>query len=149
MPHYVIIDALNTRRKAVNGAKILLAGVAYKREIDDIRESPALDIMGLLHTKGAIVAYADPFVPSIAARDWPGGYQLQAVDLGRGSIAQYDCVVIVTEHKAFDYDALVAEADVIVDTRNAIKKPYAHVFRLGAAKPAAQSLIVDRSSLIS
>ena len=145
MPHYVVdkvVDALNTRRKAVNGAKILLAGVAYKREIDDIRESPALDILGLLHAKGARVAYADPFVPSIAAREWPGAYDLQAVDLGRGNLAQYDCVVIVTEHKAFDYDALVAEADLIVDTRNAIKQPYPHVFRLGAAKPTDRVIAV-------
>ena len=68
MPHYVvekIADALNTRRKAVNGARILIAGVAYKRDIDDMRESPALDIMGLLHAKGATVAYADPFVPEV------------------------------------------------------------------------------------
>ena len=153
MPHYVvdkIADALNTRRKAVNGARILLAGVAYKREIDDIRESPALDIMGLLHAKGARVEYADPFVPSIAAREWPGGYALNAVEISRGMIAQYDCVVIVTEHKAFDYDALVAEADLIVDTRNAIKKLHPNVFRLGVGKPAAESLISsDRSSLIS
>ena len=147
MPHYVvdkIVDALNTRRKAVNGAKILLLGVAYKRDIDDIRESPALDIMGLLHAKGATVAYADPFVDTIRARDWPGGYELEAVDLRRGSIAEYDCAVIVTEHKAFDYEALVTEVNLIVDTRNAIKKPYPHVFRLGAPKPASESLIANR-----
>ena len=66
------------------------------------------------------------------------------MDLRRGSIAQYDCAVIVTEHKAFDYDALVTEANLIVDTRNAIKKPYPHVFRLGAPKPASESLIANR-----
>ena len=138
MPHYVVekvSDALNTRRKAINGAKILIAGVAYKRDIDDMRESPALDIMGLLHAKGAVVSYADPFVPEVHGREWPGGFDVKAVELTRGAISQYDCVVIATEHKAFDYAALVAEADLIVDTRNAIKEPHAHVFKLGAPRP--------------
>jgi UDP-N-acetyl-D-glucosamine dehydrogenase len=141
MPHYVvdkITDALNTRRKALNGAKVLVAGVAYKREIDDIRESPALDIIGLLHAKGAIVGFADPFVATIPARLWSGGFDLQSAELGREAFGEYDCVVIVTEHKAFDYDALVTEADLIVDTRNAIKKPYPHVFRLGAPNPSVR-----------
>src|SRR5215203_2700507 len=132
MPHYVVEkvgDALNTRRKSINGAKILIAGVAYKRDIDDMRESPALDVMGLLHAKGAVVSYADPFVPEVHGREWPGGFDVRRVDMTRGSISQYDCVVIATEHKAFDYAALVAEADLIVDTRNAIKEPHAHVFK--------------------
>jgi UDP-N-acetyl-D-glucosamine dehydrogenase len=138
MPHYVVEkigDALNTRRKAVNGAHILIAGVAYKRDIDDMRESPALDIMGLLHAKGAKVSFADPFVPEVHGREWPGGFDIKAVDLTRGSIGQYDCVVIATEHKAFDYAAIVSEADVVVDTRNAIKTPHPHVFKLGAPTP--------------
>jgi UDP-N-acetyl-D-glucosamine dehydrogenase len=138
MPHYVvekIADALNTRRKAVNGARILVAGVAYKRDIDDMRESPALDIMGLLHAKGARVAYADPHVPEVHSRDWAGGFDLRAVDMAGGSIGDYDCVVIATEHKAFDYAALVVGAELIVDTRNAIKQPHPHVFRLGAPRP--------------
>ena len=138
MPHYVVekvADALNTRRKAINGAKILIAGVAYKRDIGDMRESPALDVMGLLHGKGAVVSYTDPFVTEVHGREWPGGFGIPSVDLTRGSIGQYDCVVIATEHKAFDYAALVAEADLIVDTRNAIKEPHPHVFRLGAPGP--------------
>ncbi|HET7219589.1 MAG TPA: nucleotide sugar dehydrogenase, partial [Vicinamibacterales bacterium] len=138
MPHYVVekvADALNTKRKAINGSNILIAGVAYKRDIDDMRESPALDVMGLLHGKGATVSYADPYVPEVHGREWSGRYDIKSVDLTRGSIGQYDCVVIITDHKAFDYDALVAEADVIVDTRNAIKKPHPHVFRLGAPRP--------------
>jgi UDP-N-acetyl-D-glucosamine dehydrogenase len=138
MPHYVVekvAEALNTKRKSVNGSNILIAGVAYKRDIDDMRESPALDVMGLLHGKGANVSYADPFVAEVHGREWSGRYDIRAVDLTRGSIARYDCVVIITDHKAFDYDAIVAEADVIVDTRNAIKKPHPHVFRLGAPRP--------------
>jgi UDP-N-acetyl-D-glucosamine dehydrogenase len=141
MPHYVVekvADALNSRRKAINGARILIAGVAYTRDIDDMRESPALDIMGLLHAKGAQIEYVDPFVPEVHGREWPGGFDIRAVELTRGAIGQYDCVVIATEHQAFDYAALVAEADIIVDTRNAIKEPHPHVFKLGAPRPAAQ-----------
>jgi UDP-N-acetyl-D-glucosamine dehydrogenase len=140
MPHFVVdkvADALNARRKPINGSSILVAGVAYKRDIDDMRESPALDVLGLLHDKGAHVAYADPYVPEVHGRDWSGRFDLKAVDLTRGAIGQYDCVVIVTDHKAFDYDALLAEADVIVDTRNAIKQPHRNVFKLGGPKPLA------------
>ena len=94
--------------------------------------------MGLLQAKGAIVSYADPYVPVLHGREWTGRVDVKAVALARGSIAQYDCVVIVTDHKSFDYDAIVAEADIVVDTRNAIKKRHAHVFRLGAPHPEAE-----------
>ena len=140
MPHYVVqkvVDALNTRRKALNGSRILVAGVAYKRDIDDMRESPALDVMHLLESKGAHVDYADPYVPELHAREWPGRRDLAAVEIKRGTYEQYDCVVIVTDHKTFDYDAMVAGADLIVDTRNAIKTLHPHVFRLGASRPDA------------
>jgi UDP-N-acetyl-D-glucosamine dehydrogenase len=138
MPHYVVdkvMDALNTKRKAINGSRILVAGVAYKRDIDDMRESPALDVIHLLETKGAQVDYADPYVPEVHAREWPGRRDLKAVELKRGTVGQYDCIVIVTDHKNFDYDSMVAEATLIVDTRNAIKSPHGHVFRLGAPRP--------------
>jgi UDP-N-acetyl-D-glucosamine dehydrogenase len=141
MPHYVadkVAEALNTKRKAVNGSKVLIAGVAYKRDIDDMRESPALDVMGILHERGAEVAYADPYVPDVHGREWSGRFDIHAVDLKRGSFAQYDCVVIVTDHQAFDYEAMVAESSLVVDTRNAIKQPYPHVFKLGAPRPEAQ-----------
>jgi len=147
MPHYVVdkvSEALNTRRKAVNGSNILVAGVAYKRDIDDMRESPAMDVMGLLLARGANIAYADPWVPEVHAREWSGGYDIKAVDMTRGNIAKYDCVVIVTDHKAFDYQALVEEADVIVDTRNAIKDPHPNVFKLGAPRGASE----DRKAVI-
>jgi UDP-N-acetyl-D-glucosamine dehydrogenase len=140
MPHYVVdkvSEALNTRRKAVNGSRVLIAGVAYKRDIDDMRESPAMDVMGLLLGRGARIAYADPWVPEVHAREWSGGYDIKAVEMTRGSIAQYDCVVIITDHKAFDYRALLDEADLIVDTRNAIKAPHPNVFKLGAPREAA------------
>jgi UDP-N-acetyl-D-glucosamine dehydrogenase len=137
MPHYVVDkigEALNERRKSVNGSKVLVAGVAYKRDIDDMRESPAMDVLGLLLARGANVAYADPYVPVVHGGEWSGGYDLKAVDMTRGNIAHYDCVVIVTDHKSFDYAALLQEADLIVDTRNAIKQPDAKVFKLGAPR---------------
>ena len=140
MPHYVVqkvVDALNTRRKALNGSRILVAGVAYKRDIDDMRESPALDVMHLLEMKGAHVDYADPYVPEVHGREWPGHRDLQAIEITHGTYEQYDCVVIVTDHKTFDYEAMVAGAELIVDTRNAIKQRHPHVFRLGAAGPDA------------
>ncbi len=143
MPHYVVDkvgEALNTKRKAINGSQVLIAGVAYKRDIDDIRESPALDVMGLLHARRAVVSYVDPYVPLIPAREWSGRSELRAVEAGRGSFGKYDCIVIVTDHKAFDYDAMVAEADLIVDTRNAIKKAAPNVFRLGAPRPEAEGV---------
>ncbi len=96
MPHYVvdkIAEALNTKRKAINGSKVLIAGVAYKRDIDDMRESPALDVMGLLHARGAQVSYVDPHVPEVHGREWSGRFDIKAVNAGRGSFGQYDCIV--------------------------------------------------------
>jgi UDP-N-acetyl-D-glucosamine dehydrogenase len=135
MPHHVvdkITDALNSQAKAVRGSKVLVAGVAYKRDIDDLRESPALDVMAVLEQKGALVSYADPYVASIAARDWPGNRDLQSVALTPDSLRVADCVVILTDHRSFDYDAVVAHARLVVDSRNAIRRPHAHVFKLGA-----------------
>jgi UDP-N-acetyl-D-glucosamine dehydrogenase len=145
MPHYVvdkIADALNTKRKAINGSKILIAGVAYKRDIDDMRESPALDVMGLLHARGAQVAYVDPHVPEVHGREWSGRFDIKAVNAGPGSFGQYDCIVVITDHQSFNYDAMVAEADLIVDTRNAIKKRADNVFKLGAPQPERKAVQV-------
>src|SRR5690349_10644542 len=139
MPEYVVgkvAEALNTKRKSINGANVLIAGVAYKRDIDDMRESPALDVMGLLRDKGATVSYVDPYVPEVHAREWSGRVDVKSEDPSKISYGRYDCIVIVTDHKTFDYDAMVAEADLVVDTRNAIHKPAAHVFKLGAPHPS-------------
>ncbi len=92
MPHYVVdkvMDALNTRRKAMNGSRVLVAGIAYKRDIDDMRESPALDVMHLLEEKGAKVDYVDPYVPIVHGREWPGRRDIKAVELKRGLYKQY------------------------------------------------------------
>ncbi|MDQ3169693.1 MAG: nucleotide sugar dehydrogenase [Acidobacteriota bacterium] len=136
MPHYVVdkvADALNSRRKSINGAHVLIAGIAYKRDIDDMRESPALDVMSLLHAKGAVVTFADPWVPHLDGHEWQAGVDLAAVELTSAALKAADCVVITTDHTAFDYDQILREADVIVDTRNAIKGSHPNVFKLGAA----------------
>ena len=146
MPHYVvdkIADALNWQRKAINGSTVLIAGVAYKRDIDDMRESPAFDVMSLLHAKGAAVSYTDPYVPEVDARHWAGRMNMRSVPIcGPGGWAGYDCVVIITDHRTFDYDAMVSESQLIVDTRNAIQRAAPHVFKLGAPRPGARDSTV-------
>jgi UDP-N-acetyl-D-glucosamine dehydrogenase len=118
MPHFIIEKvqaALNDVSKPIRGSRIHIMGVAYKRDIDDVRESPALDIIHLLLRRGATVSYSDPYVPEISIE----GTKLQAG--GDSEMADADCVLIVTDHKAFDYKSLAANAKMIVDTRNALK----------------------------
>jgi len=118
MPHFIIEKvqtALNDVSKPVKGSRIHVMGVAYKRDIDDVRESPALDIIHLLLRRGATVSYSDPYVPEISI----DGATLQAG--GDSELADADCVLIITDHKAFDYNALASRAKLIVDTRNAMK----------------------------
>lgn len=120
MPHYVIErvqSALNDVAKPVKGSKIHVAGVAYKRDIDDVRESPAIDVIHLLQQRGALVTYSDPFVEDLSHE----GIELRSVDL-LPAAAGADAVVIVTDHVKFDYAALLERATLIVDTRNAMKK---------------------------
>jgi UDP-N-acetyl-D-glucosamine dehydrogenase len=120
MPAYVVdrvAAALNTVRKPINGSRIHMCGVAYKRDVNDIRESPALDIFELLSRRGAVMTYSDPFVPEFKhADDVP-----TSIDLGEAIAQHPDCFVICTDHSGFDYDALVASGVIIVDTRNALK----------------------------
>ena len=118
MPEFVAVmvaDALNARKKAVNGARILICGVAYKRDIDDARESPAIDIIELLQRRGAEVAYSDLYAPSIRI----GERQLKHTPIEQA--AEFDCVVITTDHRNVDYAALVERAQLVVDTRNATR----------------------------
>ncbi|MGH9345657.1 MAG: nucleotide sugar dehydrogenase [Vicinamibacterales bacterium] len=139
MPHYVtslVADALNAVRKPLNGSRVLVAGVAYKRDVDDIRESPALDLLALLQARGAVLAYSDPYVPRLAGHVWHGGVDLQHVDLAAVRPGTYDCAVVVTDHSTFDYDLLQRVATVVVDTRNAIRAPGPNVVRLGAPRRA-------------
>lgn len=126
MPAYVVelaSDALNENRKAVNGSKILILGVAYKKDIDDMRESPALSIIDLLRADGADVYYHDPFVPEVTfdhAYTIGDGEPLYNKDLTDDLIADSDCVIICTEHSDIDYARVCKLASVIVDTRNAL-----------------------------
>jgi len=119
MPHFVvdkIQTALNQHRKPVNGARIHVVGVAYKRNIDDMRESPALDVILLLKKRGAVISYSDPYVPHLRL----DGITLDSQPMVE-SAANADCVVIVTDHADFDYKGLLANSKLIVDTRNAMK----------------------------
>jgi UDP-N-acetyl-D-glucosamine dehydrogenase len=119
MPHFVvekIQNALNDRSKPVRGSKVHICGVAYKRDIDDVRESPALDIIHLLNQRGAQVSYSDPYVAKVHIE----GIELHSEDLAQATAAA-DCIVIVTDHKVVNYEALVQNAKLIVDTRNALK----------------------------
>jgi UDP-N-acetyl-D-glucosamine dehydrogenase len=129
MPGFVverISEALNTRKKAINGSRIHLFGVAYKKDVSDMRESPALDILQLLHGRGAALSYTDPYVPTLKE----GDLCLESVPED-GIDGEIDCAVICTDHRAFDYDALARRFPLIVDTRNALKGNKAqNIFRL-------------------
>jgi UDP-N-acetyl-D-glucosamine dehydrogenase len=119
MPHFVvdkIQNALNDHTKPLRGSHVHILGVAYKRNIDDVRESPALDIILLLQRRGARVTYSDPFVPTLKME----GIDLEAQDTGQAS-EQADCVVVITDHASFDYENLLSRAKLVVDTRNALK----------------------------
>ncbi|BBX05059.1 UDP-N-acetyl-D-glucosamine dehydrogenase [Mycolicibacterium moriokaense] len=140
MPRYVvdkIADALNEQGKSIKGANILVMGVAYKANVDDVRESPALDVITLLVKKGACVTYHDPFVPHMDAEYSGTGHRMDSVPYSRETVAAADCVVVTTDHQTFDYVELVQAARVIVDTRNAVKVSAPNVFKLGAPNPGA------------
>jgi len=119
MPRFAVSkvqDALNEHGKAIKGSRILVLGVAYKPDIDDLRESPALDVIHLLKTKGAEVVYHDPYV----ARFNHDGWAMESVTDLMGEVKAADVVVIVTNHRKYDYAAILASARLVVDTRNAL-----------------------------
>jgi len=113
-----VTQALNDERKAVNGSRILVLGVAYKKDVDDMRESPALDVIRLLESQGASVFYHDPYVPKFRE----DGHEYTSVALTDKELTAADAVVIVTDHSSVDYQRVVALAGVVVDTRNATAK---------------------------
>jgi len=133
MPHYVldkVQDALNDRSKSIRGSRILVLGIAYKRDIDDLRESPALDLLRLLVSKGAEVSYHDPYVPEYREDD----RIMHSVELTDDSLRMADCVVIATDHQVFDYHRITSLAQLIVDTRNATRNwPAENVVGLSGA----------------
>ena len=121
MPYHVLASvssALNTQKKSVNGARVLVLGVAYKKDIDDLRESPSLTIIELLQKDGAQVSYHDPYFPFIG-KGRKYNLQMKCADLK--NLGQYDCVLIVTDHSEYDYRQIVQEAQLVVDTRNATR----------------------------
>ena len=121
MPYHVLASvssALNTQRKSVNGARVLVLGVAYKKDIDDLRESPSLTIIELLQKDGAQVSYHDPYFPFIG-KGRKYDLQMKCADLS--NLSQYDCVLIVTDHSDYDYARIVQESQLVVDTRNATR----------------------------
>jgi UDP-N-acetyl-D-glucosamine dehydrogenase len=120
MPHHVVTkvaDSLNDSGKPIKGSKVLILGAAYKEDIDDVREAPALDVMRLLEEKGAVVLYSDPYVPVLAE----GGFSLESQELTAGLLRDVDCIVITTAHSSVDYTAVVDSGTPVVDTRNALK----------------------------
>jgi UDP-N-acetyl-D-glucosamine dehydrogenase len=121
MPEFVVEkvgQALNEHKKPLNGSRVMLIGVAYKRDIDDVRESPALDVIRLLEERGAEVVFHDPFVASISEN----GKTLTSTGLSAASLSACDAVVIVTDHSGIDYQAVVDHAPIVVDTRNATRR---------------------------
>lgn len=132
MPYYVVsktAETLNERGKSIKGAKILVLGIAYKKDVDDQRESPSLKIISLLQKRGARVSYNDPYVPqSSGHRDYPD-LELKSVALTGENLKKYDAVVIATDHSVYDFDWIAKSSDLVIDTRNAVKKKRKNVIR--------------------
>jgi UDP-N-acetyl-D-glucosamine dehydrogenase len=119
MPYHMVdfvIEALNVRSKSLNGSRVLILGVSYKKDIDDLRESPAITIIEALRERGALVDYHDPYFPTIG-KGRKYNLQMQRVPLDK--LGEYDCVIIVTDHSEYDYQRIAAEAQLVIDTRNA------------------------------
>jgi UDP-N-acetyl-D-glucosamine dehydrogenase len=120
MPEHVVAlvgDSLNDRSQSLKGSAVFVLGVTYKADVNDVRESPALEIIEMLVRKGANVSYADPFTPEVSAN----GVKLSAVDVTEDAVAAADCVLVLTNHSAFDYGMIARHAALVVDTRNALR----------------------------
>ncbi len=127
----MVADGLNLASKSIRGSKVLILGVAYKKDVSDCRESPALDVMRLLCDKGAILSYNDPFVPSLRI----AGSVLHSIEASPAAIASHDCVVILTDHSVYDIPTIVDAAKLIIDTRNSTKNLHTYkdrIIKLGA-----------------
>ncbi len=125
MPLYVVrqlVDALNDHEKSVKGSKICVLGAAYKKDVDDPRESPSFELIDRLIRKGAVVSYSDPHIPSLPKmRHWPNIPEMQSAELTADYLASLDAVLIATDHTKFDYDFIVQHAKLVIDSRNATK----------------------------
>ena len=131
MPYYVVnktMEALNNIGKSIKGAKILILGAAYKKDVDDLRESPSLKIITLLQDKGAIVDYNDPYIPEIPPlRKY--SLKMHSVELTEENLKSYDALVIVTDHSVYDPSVILKNANLIIDTRNLIKTKHPKVVK--------------------
>lgn len=131
MPEYVmnkLMDGLNDSGKSVKGSKVLVLGIAYKKNVDDMRESPSVEVMELIRAKGATVAYSDPHVP-VFPKMRAHKFDLSSVSLTAERLASYDAVVLTTNHDGFDYDLIKQHAKLIVDTRGVYREPAAHIIK--------------------
>jgi UDP-N-acetyl-D-glucosamine dehydrogenase len=125
MPYNVVdavVTALNGHEKSVKGSKILLLGVAYKKDVDDLRESPSLKLLELLSARGAVLDYNDPYFPALHKMRHYDFSNMKSVELSPERLASYDCVLIATDHTSYDYDAIVRHSRLVVDTRNATRQ---------------------------
>ncbi len=144
----LVADGLNRASKSIRGSKIVILGVAYKKDVSDCRESPALDVMRLLQEKGAILSYNDPLVPNLRM----GESTLKSIDVSPANIAAHDCVIILTDHSAYNFYEIVQAAELVIDTRNATKDLHAfkdRIIKLGAgggAPPAVHPIEADKTS---
>ncbi len=131
MPEWVlskVSDALNRKRKAINGSKILVLGIAYKKNVDDMRESPAVELMELLRNKGADLCYSDPFFPVFPEmREYE--FKLNSVEITPELLSKMDCVIIASDHDQFDYESIQKNSNLIIDTRCRYRKAYPNVVR--------------------
>lgn len=124
MPYHVVnalAEALNEREKSIKGSKILLLGMAYKKDVDDLRESPSLKLLELLTQRGALVDYNDPYFPALFKMRHYDFSNKRSVELTTERLASYDCVLIATDHSKYDYEAIVRDSRLVVDTRNATR----------------------------
>jgi UDP-N-acetyl-D-glucosamine dehydrogenase len=133
MPSFVVekvVEALNSKSKSVRGSKILVLGVAYKKNVDDMRESPAIEIIEKLHQMGANISYSDPHVPVFDLDAHSNtNLPLRSLELTKATLRNHDCTVLVTDHKLFDYPTIASYANLIVDTRGVLRKFNSEVFQ--------------------
>lgn len=131
MPDYVVnkvMEALNSKGKAVNGSKILILGVSYKKNVDDLRETPSAVIMEKLQSRGAVIAYSDPHIP-VFPQMRRHSFSLESLDLTPEVLGAHDCVVIATDHDRFDWELVATHARLIVDTRGVYSTKTNQIFR--------------------
>lgn len=131
MPEYVmgkLMDGLNDAGKSVKGSKILVLGISYKKNVDDMRESPSVEVMELIRAKGAFVAYSDPHVP-VFPKMRAHNFDLSSTSISAETLSGFDAVVLTTNHDGFDYDLIKQHAKLIVDTRGVYREPAAHIIR--------------------